>query len=413
MTSVASGGAADRIVARILFKVLRAGSGTPARYSSTFFGVTLPFAAVPRSLEFAFVIRVILTPVPVIQYLFLRKHESHGGLSMLAKLKSPLARALLLISKPSLLALHRLRFGGIALLRRQTGVVALRDGLLCVLGQLLRLGQQVERFLHLRIVFGVDLHAFLLAEFVDEQLGLDVGTDPAAVLRQVSFGEGNFLLVEKLAELLHHGLVNFKLFAHFVIDDVVLGEVEERVFLQHRVLKLIGLDAGNLGVGRDAAAAVHGPPAVGHLDFVVGSAGVSVIAVVVIVVVERDIAVIALNQAAAGSVVLGRGQRQAGVIRKRIDGLHQAFAEGGLTRDEAAIVVLDGARDDLSRRSGAAIHQHHQRIILAAIAVCRLVNLLSRSASVMGNDDLTLLQELVIVSHHGRASTEKVYKAAH
>src|SRR5271157_4439279 len=83
MTSVASGGAADRIAARILFKVVRAGSRTPARYSSTFFGATLPFAAESRLPEFAFFIRVILTPVPVIQYLFLRKHESHGGLSML------------------------------------------------------------------------------------------------------------------------------------------------------------------------------------------------------------------------------------------------------------------------------------------------------------------------------------------
>jgi len=34
MISVASRGAADRIAARTLFKVLRAGSGTPARYSS-------------------------------------------------------------------------------------------------------------------------------------------------------------------------------------------------------------------------------------------------------------------------------------------------------------------------------------------------------------------------------------------
>src|SRR5882762_8938661 len=52
MASVASGGTAARITARIFFKVLRAGSGTPARYSSTFFGATLPFAA-------AFFIRAI------------------------------------------------------------------------------------------------------------------------------------------------------------------------------------------------------------------------------------------------------------------------------------------------------------------------------------------------------------------
>src|SRR5271167_287236 len=295
----------------------------------------------------------------------------------------------------SRLTLYRLLLGGLALLRCQARVVALRDSLLRVFRQLLRLGQQVERFLHLRIAFGVDPHAFLLAEFVYEQLGLDIGTDPIAVLSQVGFSEGNFLLVEELAELLDHGIVNFKLFAHLVIDDVVLGEVEEGVFLQQRVLKLVGLDRGDSYVRSDAAAAVHGSPAVGHLDFVIDGRSVGVLAVVVVVVVQRDIAVIALNQTAAGGVVLGRGQRQSGVLRQRIHGLHQALAEGGLAGDQAAIVVLNGAGNNLSRRSRAAVHQHHQRILLAAIAMSRLVNLLRRSASVVGNNDLSLLQELV------------------
>src|SRR5258708_7233259 len=46
MASVASGGTADRIAARIRFKVLRAGSGTPARYSSMSFGGGLLFAGI-------------------------------------------------------------------------------------------------------------------------------------------------------------------------------------------------------------------------------------------------------------------------------------------------------------------------------------------------------------------------------
>src|SRR6267378_4300011 len=56
MTSVASGGTAERIVARILFKVLRAGSGTLARYSSTSFGATLAFAVERPLPDFAFFI---------------------------------------------------------------------------------------------------------------------------------------------------------------------------------------------------------------------------------------------------------------------------------------------------------------------------------------------------------------------
>src|SRR6266702_8328697 len=60
MVSVASDGATDRIKARILFKVLRAGSGRRARYSSISFGAALRFAVEPRALAFAFFIRGIL-----------------------------------------------------------------------------------------------------------------------------------------------------------------------------------------------------------------------------------------------------------------------------------------------------------------------------------------------------------------
>src|ERR1700730_2936272 len=60
MVSVASGGKADRIAERILFKVPRAGSGTPAKYSSTFFGAPLPLAEERRSPDFTFFMRVML-----------------------------------------------------------------------------------------------------------------------------------------------------------------------------------------------------------------------------------------------------------------------------------------------------------------------------------------------------------------
>src|SRR5713226_1948186 len=65
MVSVASRGAADRIAARTLFKVLRAGSGTPARYSSMLFGAPLPFAPEPRLPDFPFFMRAILGEPPL------------------------------------------------------------------------------------------------------------------------------------------------------------------------------------------------------------------------------------------------------------------------------------------------------------------------------------------------------------
>jgi|GEM_PF-6545664 len=56
MASVASGGTTERMVARTFLSVLRAGSGTRARYSSTLFGAP-PFAGEPRRPDFAFFMR--------------------------------------------------------------------------------------------------------------------------------------------------------------------------------------------------------------------------------------------------------------------------------------------------------------------------------------------------------------------
>src|SRR5215472_810474 len=53
MVSVASRGTARRIAARILLKALRAGSGTLARYSATFFGAPFPLAVEPLDFFFS------------------------------------------------------------------------------------------------------------------------------------------------------------------------------------------------------------------------------------------------------------------------------------------------------------------------------------------------------------------------
>src|SRR6266851_4282600 len=75
MVSVASGGAADRIAARILFKVPRAGSGTPARYSSTFLGAPLPFAAELRLPDFTVFMHAMLQEAPIQVYASARRAD--------------------------------------------------------------------------------------------------------------------------------------------------------------------------------------------------------------------------------------------------------------------------------------------------------------------------------------------------
>src|ERR1700682_2248167 len=62
MPSVASGGTVERIVARIVFKVLRAGSETAARYLSTSFEPSSFFADRRCFLEAAFFVRITVVP---------------------------------------------------------------------------------------------------------------------------------------------------------------------------------------------------------------------------------------------------------------------------------------------------------------------------------------------------------------
>ena len=58
-------GANALLAARISFKVLRAGSGTPARYSSKFFGAPSPFAAAVRLPDFTFFMWAMLQKLPL------------------------------------------------------------------------------------------------------------------------------------------------------------------------------------------------------------------------------------------------------------------------------------------------------------------------------------------------------------
>jgi hypothetical protein len=58
MPSVVSGGTIERIVARIVFKVLRAGSETAARYLSTPLEPSTFFADGPRCVEAAFLVGI-------------------------------------------------------------------------------------------------------------------------------------------------------------------------------------------------------------------------------------------------------------------------------------------------------------------------------------------------------------------
>src|SRR6478609_3259637 len=115
----------------------------------------------------------------------------------------------------------------------------------------------------------------------------------------------------------------------------MLGEIEKRIFHQQGIFKVRGLERLHFYVWSNAAAAEHGAPAVRQLHFLGRRVGIGIGVVVriifllarVVIIVERNAVVIALNQPSAWRVVFGCSQRQAGILRQRIHGLYQSLAK--------------------------------------------------------------------------------------
>ena len=120
---------------------------------------------------------------------------------------------------------------------------------------------------------------------------------------------------------------------------------------------------------------------------------------IVEIVVQRNILVIALDQAAAGRVVARGRQRQAGVFAQSGNGLNEALSEALLANHQAAVMILNRAGHDFRSGGGTAVDDHHQRHGDAAIAAHGVVAALGRSAPVMGNDQLILVEEHVGNGH--------------
>ena len=90
------------------------------------------------------------------------------------------------------------------------------------------------------------------------------------------------------------------------------------------------------------------------------------------------------------------GEGEAGVFGGVEDGLDEALAEGGLADDEGAVVVLQGAGDDLSGGGGVAVDQDDDGVLVGAgFAVGGAVDLVGEGAAALGDDDLALLEKLV------------------
>src|SRR5277367_3957849 len=105
---------------------------------------------------------------------------------------------------------------------------------------------------------------------------------------------------------------------------VMLCKIEESVMLQERILEVIALGGLDFYIGRDAAAAVNRAAAVGELHFFVRN--VVLFGTLEVIVIKRDVGIVALNETSAGRVVVGGGESQSGIFGQRINRLHQPFA---------------------------------------------------------------------------------------
>src|SRR5260370_38959288 len=115
----------------------------------------------------------------------------------------------------------------------------------------------------------------------------------------------------------------------------------------------------------------------------------------VVIFVERNGVIVALNEAAAGRVVTGRSQRESSVFAQRSDGLHQALAERGFTHDKATVVVLHCAGNDFGGGSGVAINENHEWDVVALIPANRVVAAIAGAPAMVRNESLVFVWEHV------------------
>src|SRR5207253_8435674 len=99
----------------------------------------------------------------------------------------------------------------------------------------------------------------------------------------------------------------------------------------------------------NAAAAVNLAATIGVLDFLGGL--IRSFAAGAVVLQERLVLVVALDQPSAGRVVMRDSEKQRAAFLQRKLRLHQPFAERGFAHHERAVMILQSAGDDLGSRS--------------------------------------------------------------
>ena len=142
-------------------------------------------------------------------------------------------------------------------------------------------------------------------------------------------------------------------------------------------------------IRRDAALPQHlAPPGgVGHLPGIFRD--------VLMAHIILDLGVVPLDGAAAGRVILRRGQRQGRVPADPEHGLDQSFSPGILTHEQSTVVVFDRPAHDLGGRGRAVMDDDDQGNIAVPAVLVRIKNLVVVLVSAPdGNDTGSLGQQV-------------------
>src|SRR5262245_29149523 len=179
--------------------------------------------------------------------------------------------------------------------------------------------------------------------------------------------------------------------------DVLDGVVEEQVVPAHLREDERLLLAVDGVVRRDAAAAEDRAARIGPANLAARRLGVgsrrAVVAQLAVEEVVVEIGVVALDQTARRRVVLRGRERERPAVAERVDALDEPLAERRLADDEAAVVILDAARDDLARGRRAVVDEDDERGLGAMVALGGVVLIRPRDPSAGVDDELAFRDE--------------------
>src|SRR6185437_2222523 len=174
-----------------------------------------------------------------------------------------------------------------------------------------------------------------------------------------------------------------------MVTEIKRREIEEGVLSGYIQFECIQFGRFKFLVWSDASAAINNPPQVRllHILRVFRRGPLSVV-----VVEERNVRIVPLNQTPAGSVIVLGGEGKPGVVAQRVNGLHQTLTECRVAQYPGAVMILQRTRYNLRSGGRITVHENNNRVALAIPAAMSQVGLFGIGAPFMRNNHLATVQ---------------------